>query len=168
MKSTFCFLALLLLFSSCKKNKVTYWDINHFTISDSIIAEDEEVKLLYYSNGIDNDVNKEYYYHFVLYSTSTLDTFNLLNPYKLAIKENDGSKVFKFVPENSPVYKILNNIEDIGNISNQDINQLIPSDSTTIQRRKKVFRDPNFDAISINNYPTIIGTIVNENTSFSK
>lgn len=168
MKSIIFIISIVIILSSCKKNKVTYWEISHFNISDSLIKENEEIKLLYYSNGLEEDKEREYYYHFVAYTVNSNDTFNILNPYKIKLDKIDEHEVYLFIPEYSNIYKIFDKMNYLFNNPELKADKIIPNESINIQRRLKVFRDPKLDDIADNNYPTVIGTFNNNNTTFEK
>ncbi len=143
-----------MLLMSCS-SKYEYWEISKFQIDNTVLENNEEIKLLYTSRGPDNNLNLEYYFHLIAISQKTGDTINILTTADNGITMKDKDKIFNFLNKDNLVTKIiqmdLDNIEDIKNID--DINK------TEMKEIKKVARDPKFDNIADNSFPTIIGSI---------
>ncbi|MES2773432.1 MAG: hypothetical protein V4722_04580 [Bacteroidota bacterium] len=111
-------------------SKYRLWDIDKFKIDAGALAPLEEIKLLYSSRAPDMAADRNYYLHVVVVSQKTGDTVNILTTSDNGFVATDGDKVFNFIPEINPSKEI-----------------------------HKVARDPEFDGIADNHFPTVIGTI---------
>lgn len=143
------FIILLLLgitFSACsKKTGYQFWEISKFTINDSALRDGEPIKLLYASRGPDYNKNREYYYHVIVISQETGDTVNILTTIMNGFKPESNKQVYNYISPNNQFYPFLDeNNNEAGN-NNKTIT--------------KVARDPEFDYIADNNFPTVIGMI---------
>lgn len=158
MKITFISVSILLAFLSfnCGGTDYQYWDVSMFHMDSAALSDTEEIKILYASGGPDDNKNKDYYYHFVAISQLSGDTVNVLSIFNSAILERDKNNVFNYFNMNNHVSKLIYmGIEKSGDFKHQD-----DLDSFDIQTNiSKVARDPNFDYIARNNYPTVIGVI---------
>lgn len=144
IKPTYILILLAFIISSCG-NHYDFWDISKFKMNKTALADNEEIKLLYSSRAPDYNKDMNYYIHLVAVSQTTGDTVNILTTAYNDFKQEDGDKVFNFFNEDNIASKVLQ--EKIGNTdgSNKHID--------------KVARDPQFDDIADNNYPTVIGVI---------
>ena len=88
-------------------------------------------------------------------SQETGDTINILTAANNDLKEGDQNSVYTYFDQNNPISKImLMNSEKMKEIKNvDDINNIEVKEIT------KVARDPKFDYIADNKFPTVIGTI---------
>jgi len=137
--------------SSNSKSKVEFWDISKFNIDNNALTEYEEIKLLYSSRGLNYDQNNDYYIHIIAVSVASGDTVNILTPLKNGFKENDKDKIFNFMSKD--------NVATIAMMEQfQSLNKSKQSNSG-LNNISKVIRDPNFDYLADNDYPTIIGMI---------
>jgi hypothetical protein len=144
----FSFSFLILLFSCTSKYK--YWDISKFDMKPMALKDGEEIKLLYSSRGPDHDQDLSYFYHMIVVSQKTGDTVNLLT-FAINMAGNDnGNKVLNYLSLDNPatattlrIFEEINHLDTTGNI--------------TIGKISKVARDPQFDHIADNKYPTVIG-----------
>ncbi len=146
------FLAFLL--TSCG-SKYEYWDISKFKMDTNALKDNEEVKLIYTSRGPDFNKELQYYIHLIVVSQKTSDTVNILTTADNGITMEDKDKTYNFFNEKNVASKLIQlDLDKLENIKNID-------DINKIQHKNidKVARDPKFDHIADNNYPTIIGTI---------
>lgn len=158
MKSNLVTALFALLILSCN-GKYEYWDISEFNLQETALKNREEIKLLYTSNAPDKNKDREYYIHLVAVSLETGDTINILTTVNNGIGEKDKNKAFIFPDENSLEGKII--LSDTDNIEEFDFEK---ESKTEAKKINKVARDPNFDAIAENKYPTVIGIIAEDVT----
>ncbi len=145
---------LMLVLLSCGSN-YKYWDISEFKMDNHALEDNEEIKLIYTSRGPDFNEDKDYYIHVVVVSQRTGDTINVLTTGDNGFKEGDGDKIFVFLNENNVMTRFMNlNAEE--RAATKNINELANKEE---KRLEKVARDPNFDFIADNDFPTIIGSI---------
>jgi hypothetical protein len=152
--TTLCTLTfIILLLTSCGKYK--YWDISKFKIDNNALEDGEAVKLYYSSRGPDSNGEREYYIQLIVISQKTGDTVNVLTALDNELTMADKDKVFNFIAQNNIVSKMIQmDPDDLADIKNiDDVNKI------EVKKINKVARDPEFDAIADNNYPTIIGTL---------
>ncbi len=142
-------LSLMLLLISCI-SKYKYWDISKFNMKPTALKDEEEIKLLYSSRGPDHNEDLSYFYHLVVVSQKTGDTINLLTFANNLTGNDDGNKIFNYLSLDNPatasfllIYEKENHLDTTGNIA--------------IGKISKVARDPKFDNIADNKYPTVIG-----------
>lgn len=153
MKSIYLLGLMVLLLTSCG-TQYEYWDISKFKIDHHALEDKEEIKLLYFSQGPDANLELTYYYHLIAVSQKTGDTVNILTTANNGFKQEDGNKTFIFFNEDNAGTKMLQaSPEEIKNIGIVDL------DKIELKRIEKVARDPKFDHIANNQYPTIIGAI---------
>lgn len=136
-------------------NQYKYWDIEKFHMNEQALKDKEPIKLIYSSQGPNYGKNMDYYVQIIVVSQETGDTVNILSPINNGFKESDGDSTFIFVSKENIAFKLLqmdsekiNEIKDIEKIAEE------PEKKIT-----KVARDPEFDFIADNNYPTIIGMV---------
>ena len=143
----------MLLFTSCSKYK--YWDLSKFNMDNKALCEDEEIKLLYSSRAPQAIVTQDCYIHLIVISQKTGDTVNVLTSVDNGLSMEDKDKVFNFFSQDNIAFKIAQrDPDDLGDIkSAEDI------DKIKIRKFNKVARDPEFDCLADNTYPTIIGII---------
>jgi len=154
MKSFLTLLTCLIIFSSCN-SRHDFWNISKFNIVDSALKDNEEIKLLYTSQGPDDNRNQEYYIHIVAVSQKTGDTVNILTSINNGFSMADKDKVFNYFDQNNIASKLsaletedLTNPAKLDEASNKEAKKII-----------KVARDTKFDKIADNKFPTVIGTI---------
>jgi hypothetical protein len=145
---------LSVLLFSCNGDVYKYWELSKFRLDKNALKDGEEIKILYTSRGPDYNKDLKYYIHIVAVSQETGDTVNILTFSDNGFKMEDGDKVFNYFDENNHITKIGHSLEKIDSIEHVD-------DIEKIQNPKinKVARDPRYDDIADNNYPTVIGTI---------
>jgi len=122
-------IAFAFLITACS-SKYKYWDISKFNIDNHVLQPLEEIKLLYSSRAPEYDNDRKYYIHIVVESQKTGDTINILTTANNVFVQQDGGKIFNFLP-----------------------------DENTTDHFQKVARDPEYDHIADNNFPTVIGGI---------
>jgi len=154
-KLTIYFLGLFTFLMTSCGNKYEFWEVSKFKIDNSVLEDNEEIKLLYTSRGPDNNKELKYYIHLIAVSQKTGDTVNILTTVDNGITMDDKDKIFNFFNQDNVASKLiqmdLDNLKDVKDIS--DINK------ADLKKIDKVARDPKFDNIADNNYPAIIGTI---------
>jgi len=154
LKSLFILGLYALLLTSCG-NRYKYWDISKFNIKNDALKDNEQIKLLYTSRGPDYNKDLNYYIQLVAVSQETGDTVNILTTVDNGITMADKDKIFNFFNQDNIASKIIQmdaeKIKDIKNVN--DINKV------ELKKIDKVARDPNYDNIADNNYPTVIGSI---------
>lgn len=153
MKFIVFFISLTFLLTNCNEEKNTFWDITKFKIVEGALANYEELKILYASNGPEQTSEDLFYYHIIVVSVKTDDTINILSTVNNDFKESDQFKVYNFLNQNN--FDSIENKFDSTEISQSSL----LDNSLKISRICKVVRDTNFDNITDNNYPTIIGFI---------
>ena len=154
IKSTYLIVLFLISLSSCG-SKYEYWDISQFNMDKNALSDTEEVKLLYCSRGPDNNPDDVYYYHMVAVSQKTGDTVNILTAVDNGITMKDKNRIFSYFNENNAVSKFIQmdldkmkEIKHVDDLKNIDSKQIA-----------KVARDPEYDYIAKNDFPTVIGVI---------
>lgn len=147
------FIGLLLMCSCFSKYK--YWDISKFNIKPNALQDGEEITLIYSSQGPGNNEDLSHFIHLIVVSQKTGDTVNVLTTTNNGFAPDEGDKVFNFLSQDnqmaSLVHSDLSHVKDI-----KDLENFEKPDLSTI---KKVARDPEFDYLADNNYPTIIGWV---------
>lgn len=143
-----------LLLLSCNRG-YKFWDISKFNIVDSALHDNEEIKLFYTSQGPGNNKDLEYYVHIIGISQKTGDTVNILTPVNNGFTIDDLDKVYNYFDQNNLMSQVVlanpENLVDANNVNEAKRN---------LQKKiTKVARDPQYDAIADNHYPTVIGTI---------
>lgn len=149
------FLALFLWTIGCT-SKYEYWNISKFKMNPTALEDNEEVKILFSSQGPDSNKDLEYYIHLIVISQKTGDTVNVLTTINNGLDISDKDKVFNYIAQDNPITKLLqtdldktDDLADVNRGKLKDIN--------------KVARDPEFDYIADNIYPTVIGVTGFEN-----
>lgn len=138
MKLIFALVVCFCLYASCNV-QYKFWSISKFKIVDTALRDNEPIKLLYSSGGPGSNKDLEYYIHVIAVSQQTYDTVNILTPTDKNINLKDENKVYFYFNQNN------------------SYSQAILKKSTN--KIRKVARDPKFDDIADNSYPTVIGTI---------
>ena len=149
------FMILPLVLISCKK-EYDFWDINKFQFKKNALKDNEEIKLLYTSNGLDENKEKKYYYHLIVVSQESGDTVNVLTASQNGFNKNSGNQVFNFYDEHNIITIITQN--DI-NLNSLDGKNSKETEKLMLKKINKVSRDIEYDNITDNNYPTVIGSI---------
>ena len=145
---------LLLLMSGCF-SKYKFWDISKFNIKPNALKDSEEIKVIYTSQGPDNNKDLSYFIHLIVISQETGDTVNVLTTTNNGFEQNEGDKVFNFLSQDNQmanlIHSDLNGINDV-----KDLENLEKPDLSTI---RKVARDPAFDYLADYKYPSTIGRV---------
>lgn len=156
MKPFYQITLLTLLFLTSCGTKYEYWETSKFVIDNTALAESEEIKLLYASRGPNKTADKDFYYHLIVISQKTGDTVNILTTVNNNITESDENKIYNFYSEDGLLSNLMRvdpkELTEIKKID--DVTEMNPP-----KRLDKVARDPAFDVIANNNYPTVIGFI---------
>lgn len=133
-----------------------YWDISKFKFDDNALQNNEEIKIIYASQSPDSNEDLKYYLHYVVVSQRTKDTVNILSTANFTLEKSDGDKVFHFFDKNNIGSKItMLDINKLRNLSNDDLKNL---DNNIPKEIKYVIRNPQYDFITDNSYPTVIGS----------
>lgn len=142
---------IIMLLMACGGNHV-YWDIANFNMDDEALEDDEKIQLLYSTSGPDHDSNHRYYNHLIVVSQKSGDTVNVLSVANHGVSLDDMEDLYVFYNRDSRAAKFIERTlaADQGDGNAEEY------DHTKID---KVIRDPNFDHIADNDYPTIIGVI---------
>ena len=153
MNKKLIFGILVVLFAACSET-YEYWDISKFKISNDALTENEEIKLLYSTRSAGANKDLEYYIHLVVVSEKTGDTVNVLTIADNGFSAQDRDKIFNFFTANSVMTKIMQTgTENLDGTNVKDLEKI------ELKKIDKVLRDPKFDPIADNNFPTVIGTI---------
>lgn len=155
-KLIFFFGILLFLFQSCSSED-KFWEISKFKMDEYALKENEEVKIVYSSRRpINYNEEQDYYFHYVVVSQKTGNTVNVLSAVENDISTNGDDVKYCFIRANH-MRSILSQVGIDKPEKTPAINELSKSE---LRKYNKVVRDPKFDHIADNNYPTIIGLIV--------
>ncbi len=154
LKSIYIIGLLIIIMTGCGR-RYKYWDISKFNIDNNALEDDEEIKLVYTSRGPDNNRNLEYYFHLIAISLKTGDTINILTTADNGLTMGDIDKVFIFFNKDHLVSKLTQMDIDTRN----KIKHLDDIKKIEIKKIEKIARDPNYDYLADNNFPTIIGSI---------
>ncbi|HEX7846127.1 MAG TPA: hypothetical protein VF476_10040 [Chitinophagaceae bacterium] len=162
LKSIYIIGLIGLFLASCGSGSTyEFWNISKFNMDKNALEDNEEIKLLYTSRGPDSNKDLEYYIHLIAVSQKTGDTVNILTTVDNGITEKDGNKIFNFFNQDNLASKLMQmDLEKLKDIKHIDEVNNRPS-----KEIDKVARDPKFDDIADNNYPTIIGSIGNATQS---
>lgn len=155
MRNKLAFGLLVIIMFSCSSNsKYEYWNLSEFNLSENALADNEKIKLVYSSRAPDNNEDFEYYIHLIVVSQESGDTVNVLTTANNGFKKEDAEKVFNFFNKDNVVTKISqSDMEDIENITADKLK------NTPLRNITKVARDPDFDYLADNDFPTVIGSI---------
>ena len=154
-KIYFTILIFSFILISCKE-KYDFWNINIFKIEKSALSDNEEVKLLYTSNGPDENQARKYYYHLIVISQKTGDTINVLTASQNGFNEDSINEVFNFYDDKNIITIITHNKVDINSLSGKNVSE---TESIQLKKINKVARDKDYDYLADNNYATVIGSI---------
>jgi hypothetical protein len=153
----FSLFVLLTALTRCSNNPYEFWELSQFKIDPTALADQEAIKIIYASGSPDYNEELEYYVHLIAISQKTGDTVNILTTANNGLTKNDQNKIYNFFNEDNIASKIMQmDAKSLQNIDNIDDIKESTSKTTTIT---KVVRDPNFDHIAKNTYPTVIGVI---------
>ncbi len=136
-------------------NRFEFWDISKFRMDNTALEDNEEIKLIYTSRGPDFNKDLKYYIHLIAVSQKTGDTVNILTTADNGLTMEDKDKVFNFFNQDNFITKLA----QLDSEKLKDIKHIDDINSTEFKKNDKVARDPKFDDIADNNYPTIIGVI---------
>ena len=130
-----------------------FWDISKFHLVDTALKNNDEIKLLYSSQGPGNNEDLSYYIQVVAVAQKNGDTVNILTTVNNGFLPSDKDKIFNYFDQNNIVTQnTYLRPEDVGKLNG-------PNKKDTTHKILKVARDPKYDGIANNNYPTVIGTI---------
>lgn len=157
MNKLIIFCVIISVSFGCNSSKLKYWDSSKFNFKPSALKDNAEIKLVYTSERPPSASELEYYIHLIAVSQETGDTINILTTADNGLTKADSSTVFVYFDENNVMTKLYETAGQDGD-SPPDLN--IDSISRIKLRDiKKVIRNPEFDHIADNNFPTVIGSI---------
>ena len=122
---------------------------------DSALKDNEEIKLLYSSRAPDNNKDLDYYVHLIAVSQKTGDTVNILTTVENYLTNDDKDKIYNYFDQNNIITKVSQ--QDLSKIKNMESVDKATKDIP--KKITKVARDPQFDHIADNRFPTVIGSI---------
>lgn len=132
-----------------------YWDISKFRIEPNALQNEERVNIIYASGGPDANRDFKYFFHFVAVSMESRDTVNILTTEQNLFNDADDYKIYNYFNEEDITTKLAQmNLDSIGKITHID-----QFDKIKLRRPKKVARNPEFDMIGDNKFPTVIGSL---------
>lgn len=150
------FLSLLLL-AAC--GRYEYWELSKFNMQPDVLENNEQVQLIYSSNAPAGNKGTDYYLHLMVERLESRDTLNILTTFAPPIDQNDKKLHFYFVNEEHVYTKIarmaLQNPESLKEV--KSVGDIKPDEV-----RAKVLRDPKFDYLADNTFPTVIGSLSKE------
>lgn len=135
---------MLFILVACKDNERQYWDVSKFKMDDTILEDNEEIKILYQCGNGSDGKKTECYSHYVVVSQKSGDTVNVLSFFNVPLEGNDPEKIYNFLGSKNTMNETIN--AELGINSNDP-------------KITKVARDPNFDTIADNRFPAILGSI---------
>jgi hypothetical protein len=141
----------ILLLMACGGN-YEYWDISNFKMDGKALEDDEKIQLLYSMSGPDHNRDLRHFNHLIVVSQKSGDTVNVLSFVNHGISMDDMGEIFVFYSRESQAAKFI----ERKLIVDQDDANSERYDHTKID---KVIRDPKYDHIADNDYPTVIGVI---------
>ena len=145
----------LFLFAACRGGHAySYWDISQFRLEPGALSTGQPVHLIYTSRNPDND--RESYSQLVVVSDRTHDTINILSPVDIDLSLQDKDSVFYYYDENDDLTKTADYAfaDSLKPGAMPDLRNL-----PALKRRSKIARDPQFDFVAKNKFPTVIGMI---------
>lgn len=145
-----------ILLSACvEKVDYEYWLLSRFNLQPTALEEGEPVKLLYTSQGPDFNLDKKYYIQLVAVSQKTGDTVNILTTSINNLDASSGDEVFNYYgPESDITLMSQRSVEELKQLKTSEDMRKLPR-----LKIDRVARDPQFDDIADNDYPTVIGCI---------
>ena len=150
-------LILLLIITTVSCSKYDFWDISKFNIQENALSNNEDVKIIYSSQSPDKNTDLDYYIHLIVVSQKSKDTINILTTLNNRFKLNDKTKIYTYRNEDDAMTKLIQS--DLRNLENLDLNNISNSQTKKIY---KIARDPEFDYMADNSFPTVIGFISKE------
>lgn len=153
MKKVMLIACTSLLFA-CNSSNKRFWPVSKFNLKPDALKNNSEIKLVYTSQRPPD--MQDCYIHIIAISQKYGDTINILTASDNAFEKADSSKIFTFLDENNMVTKLFQNPGD-ELVQNGNYDSLIKN--TTVRRLTKVIRNPEFDYIADNKFPTVIGSI---------
>ncbi len=157
MKKNLKTLLLLIPFMACSSLQAAptnyeFWNLSKFNIETNALGNLEPIRLLYGSGGPEDSHFQEFYYHFLAVTQNSQDTFNILTPVSLGRSSVDSTTVYFFISEGNPVTNYLY-------LSPEEMmaSEGIDLDLPRPERRDLISRNPGYDHIADNDFPTVIG-----------
>lgn len=157
MKKNLKSLLLFIPFMACLSMQASpgeyqFWNLSQFNIDTNALGELEPIRLLYGSDGPKDSHFQEYYYHYLAVTQNFQDTINILAPASLDRSGVDSTTVYFFISEGNPVTNYLYlSPEEMMAIEGIDLDLPRP------ERRALIARNPSYDHIADNDFPTVIG-----------
>lgn len=149
---------LLVSLSIACTQKPVYWKLSDFNLKDGALLKNEPVRLLYVHQGFSDDESGPVFTHIVVVSQITGDTVNVLSRQDGEFKNDAGNKEFMFLQEEvAAAYLAERHYDKIpqskANISLENLK------NAYMNRPQIVARDPKFDNLAYNKYPTVFGGV---------
>jgi hypothetical protein len=135
--------------------KFKYWEVEKFNMKPDALKDNERIKVIYTSNGPDENKDLEFYIHVIVVSQESLDTVNVLTPIQYGFTKEDIDKEFIFIDQDNILYKMGLKAGQAG----ADMDKMVDGIQAVHEPITKVVRDPDFDFLADNNHPTVIGAI---------
>ena len=115
-----------------------HWELSRFRMDPSALGHYEKVNLLYVSKRPWMKSRHNFYYHLVVVSQSSQQTINILTPTQHSTNPIDRETTYLFLPEDHSLTRL----------------ELQKTPNPT-----HVIRNPAFDAIADNDFPTVVGLV---------
>ncbi len=158
-KKSICITVLMAILLTACNDRYKYWEISKFKMVPNALEDLEPIKLIYTSRSPDNNPDYTYYIHIIAVSQKTGDTVNILTPEDNGFNMTHKYKIFNYVNPHNVISDLIHfDTESAKNIDWENIDSL-PS-KWDYNKITKVARDPKFDYVADNNYPTVIGMVV--------
>ena len=154
-----------LVLNSCS-GRYQYWHLSKFNMNAHALKENEPVKIIYASQAPGDVKDRSYFIHLIAVSQSSGDTVNILTTINNGFERDSGNEVYNFLTADNQVVQLMHG--DYENIKSVDeLEKLAPVD---VRHINKVVRDPQFDYLADNQYPSIVGWVgktgnVNDSTA---
>lgn len=163
---------VMLSFSSCSE-KYEFWDISHFKVVPEALADSQTVYMVYCSRGpdlpekLDGQIGvvesvdgsfplfkpTDYYVHYVVVHADTKDTLNILTPEGIEITQYSKTSPFMYTADTDLSKKAMYNLKSIKAEDGFKLSEL------EVPEFNRVARDPDFDHVADNDFPTVIGFV---------
>lgn len=153
--TTFTIGLLAFIWSSCSNHGYELWKISKFNVCKDALEDNEPIKILYTTRSPDNNEGLNYYLHLIAVSQKTGDTVNVLTTANNGFSMASKDKIYNFFNQDNLITKLSQLYSD----KHLDLRQLEEAKQRSLKRVNWVLRDPTFDEIADNNYPTMFGTI---------
>lgn len=152
MRKFFC-LILTIVFYGCDFGH-DYWQLSRFNMVPNALEDKEEIGVIYSSGCPDLAVNMDSFVHLIVVSKKSGDTVNVLTMECDVVNFSDTLPTYNFFNIENQL-KLIRSIEGSGGT----YPFMNIKDTTRWRNFQTVVRDPKYDFIAENKFPTLIGTI---------